>query len=641
MAPRRREYRDINSRPVQRRAGYDDMQVRYHSRGNGTHRRRKSRQRMMMRMLPVIIIMAGLLIAAIIFATSGALDDLSYSNKTEDMSEWFGEVKNEEAVVVKDGEYTEERVTLLDGVPYINYDTVKSEYTKRFFKDEANNSLLYTNATETIRTVIGTNTYGPTGTEYKLDSEAVKLRGETMYISMEFLGLFKTIDYDLFGGTDGTPYRIEIRTSSQTFETAKLKDDKAIRVSDSKKANVLVKPGKGATLRVLSETASEENGISSLSEGWKRVMTEDLITGYIEEKFLTSFSQETKSVNEKMEVSVPQQSLGEPVVLGWSMIAGQSGNDVIAGQINSAKGMNVLCPTWFYLADNEGNVASLASNDVVSNAHSKGIQVWGMVDNFTNLDITTAYILGDTNRRKFVIDQLISYANQYDLDGLNIDFESLPEEAGEPFIQFIRELSIETRANNLILSVDNYVPTVSTKIYNRKEQGIFVDYVIIMGYDEHTKGSTEAGSVASIGFVTEGIDKTLEEVPKEKVVNAIPFYTRMWKTEDKTDEELSVADVNADGEILSYNITEVQNLPMKQALDTVKEHGATPVWDETTKQNYAEWSNANGKTMIWLEDADSINAKLQVMKDRDVAGIAVWALGYSEDFAWDVINQYY
>lgn len=619
---------------------FDDQPIRHHNPHRGqAHRRRKKRNRALLKAIPLFIVLFVLLIGAIIFATSGALDDLSYSSKEENLAEYFeeniGEVSEREAIVVSDGVYTEDRVSLIDGVPYINYDDVKDNYVSRFFRDEKNNAILYTNATETLKTVIGTNTYGPSGTEYTLVNPCTILRGETLYVSLEYLGIYKTIAYNLQGGKDGTPYRIEVRTSSESVDTINLKENKAIRKEASKKANVMVKPGKGATVRLL-------NTDEELPEGWKKVMTESLIVGYIEDKHLTDKSTMQFTVNEVPELSIPQQSLGQPVVLGWSMIAGQSGNDVISGQINEAEGINVVSPTWFYLNDNDGNVASLASSSVVEMAHSKGVQVWGMVDNFTNNEITTAFILSDTDRRRNVINQLISYANEYSLDGINIDFESLSEDAGEPFIQFIRELSIECRKNNLILSVDNYVPTVSTKIYNRKEQGIFADYVIIMGYDEHYRGSDEAGSVASIGFVTEGIDKTLEEVPKEKVVNAIPFYTRMWKTEDKTDDELAVAPTNKDGEVISYNITEVQNLPMQLALDTVAEHSsATKEWDDTVKQYYAEWPSTNGKTMIWLEESESINEKLKVMKERDIAGVAVWSLGYSEKFAWDIINSYY
>lgn len=620
---------------------FDDQPIRRNSSGRAhANRRRRKRKKALMRAIPLFIVLFVLLLGAIIFATSGALDELSYSSKNEDLSEYFnesvGNVSDIEAIVVKDGVYTEDRVSLIDGVPYVNYDDVKDNYIKRFYKDEKNNSILYTNAVETLRTVIGTNTYGPSGVEYTLANPCTTLRGETLYVSLEYLGIYMTIDYNLQGGKDGTPYRIEVRTSSESVETAKLKENKAIRKEASKKANIMVKPGKDAMVRVL-DTSDEE-----IPEGWKKVMTENLIVGYIEEKHLGNQSPMQITVNEVPELVIPQQSIGKPVVLGWSMIAGQSGNDVIQGQINEANGINVVSPTWFYLNDNEGTVASLASKSVVDMAHSKGISVWGMVDNFTNNEVKTAYILSDTDRRRNVINQLISYANEYSLDGINIDFESLSEDAGEPFIQFIRELSIECRSNNLILSVDNYVPTVSTKIYNRKEQGIFADYVIIMGYDEHYRGSEEAGSVASIGFVVDGIDKTLEEVPKEKVVNAIPFYTRMWKTEDKTDEEMAVAPVGEDGELVTYNITEVQNLPMQLALDTVSEHSsAEKVWDDTVKQYYAEWPSTNGKTMIWLEESESINEKLKVMKERDIAGVAVWSLGYSEKFAWDVINNYY
>lgn len=600
-------------------------------------RRRRQRRRMLLRLIPVIIVMVGLLIGAIIFASSGVLEDLSYSDKKEDISEYIGEVSENEAIVVKDGVYTEERVTLINGVPYMNYDTVKSDYVSRFYRDNQLDQILYTNATETLRTSIGTNTYGVTGSEYTLSAPATSMRGETLYMSFEYLKIFTTLGYNIKGGTDGTPYRIEVYTQSVPLQNASLTADKAVRSDSSKKAKILVKPGKGTSVRLVDPQEGEE-----VAEGWQKVITDDLIIGYIETKHLSTPVQSQAEVTEVSPLSIPSVRMDEPVVLGWSMIAGQAGNDTIYGQINSAPGMNVISPTWFYLADDEGNIGSLASQNVVNEAHSKGIKVWGMVDNFTNSEITTAYILGTEEIRKKVIDSLISLAIQYNLDGINIDFESLKEEAGEPFIQFIRELSIQTRANNLVLSVDNYVPKAYTNLYNRKEQGVFADYVIIMGYDEHYNGSEVAGSVASINYVKEGIEKTLEEVPGEKVINALPFYTRMWTVADRNDEELAIAPTDEDGNPVTYKITEVQTLPMQQAIDTVKSHsGATTTWDETTKQNYAEWTSGNEKTMIWLEDSQSLDAKLQVMTANNIAGVAVWQLGYSEAFAWDTINKYY
>ena len=600
-------------------------------------RRRRQRKRMLLRLIPVVIVMVALLIGAIIFASSGVLEDLSYSDKKEDLKAYIGETQDNEAIIVKDGVYTDERVTLINGVPYMNYETVKSDYVSRFYKDEKLDQILYTNATETLRTSIGTNTYGPTGVEYTLSAPATSVRGETLYVSFEFLKLFTTLDYNVKGGTDGTAYRIEIYTASQQIETATLTDDKAIRSGAGKKEKILVKPGKGQPVRVVSLAEGE-----SIEDGWVKVMTEDLVVGYIEKKHLSDVSQSQITVNEIAPLNITPIHKDGNVVLGWSMIAGQAGNDTIYGQLDSSKGLNVISPTWFYLADNEGNIGSFASQEVVNAAHNRGIAVWGMVDNFTKSEITTAYILGDADIRKKVIDSLISLALQYNLDGINIDFESLQEEAGEPFIQFIRELSIQTRANNLVLSVDNYVPKAYTNLYNRKEQGVFADYVIIMGYDEHFNGSEEAGSVASIGYVTEGIQKTLDEVPAGKVINALPFYTRMWTVSDRNDDEMAVAPTDASGNLITYKINEVQTLPMQQAIDTAKSHSnAVTTWDETTKQNYVEWTSSNGKTMMWLEDQASLEAKLQVMSSNNLAGVAVWQLGYGESFAWDAIGKYY
>ena len=600
-------------------------------------RRRKHRQKMLLRIIPLLVVLVALVVGAIIFASSGVLDDLSYSDKKEDIEAYFGDCSDTEAIVIKDDEYTDERVTIIDGIPYVNYETVKSDYVSRFYKDDKYNQILYTNATETVRTNIGSSSYGPTGVEYTLPVPTTVLRGETLYMSFDYLKLYTTLDYKVSGGTDGTPYRIEVYTENKAIKTASLTADKAIRSSYTKKSPILKKPGEGTTVRVINPHDGE-----IIPDGWVRVMTDDMFMGYIETKHLSDISDSQISVNVVEPLHIDGNVRENKIVLGWSMIAGQAGNDVIYSQIDNSPGMNVISPTWFALQDNDGNISSLASQSVVDSCHSKGIEVWGMFDNFTYNDVKTAYVLGDTDIRAKVISGIVALANQYNLDGINVDFESLSEEAGEPFIQFIRELSIECRNNNLVLSVDNYVPKAYTNLYNRKEQGVFADYVIIMGYDEHYNGSSEVGSVASIGYVTEGIQKTLDEVPANKVINGLPFYTRMWRVENKTDAELDTAPTGADGQVIDYNIVEVQTLPMQQAIETVASHsGATKIWDESTKQNYAQWESGNSTTKIWLEDADSLNAKLQVMTGFDIAGAAVWQIGYGAKFAWDTINQYY
>lgn len=205
------------------------------------------------------------------------------------------------------------------------------------------------------------------------------------------------------------------------------------------------------------------------------------------------------------------------------------------------------------------------------------------------------------------------------IDGINIDFEQVPESAGNDYVQFLRELSISCRKNQIVLSVDNYVPTGYTAHYDRKEQGTVVDYVVIMGYDEHYAGSAEAGSVASIGYVQQGIENTVSAVPQEKVINAVPFYTRLWKWgESLTSEALSMSAAANYRHNMAWQLRGMKR----------------PV------RIYATFE-ADGVTyQIWLENAKSLEAKLRVMSAYQLGGIAEWKLGLETPDVWTLIENY-
>ena len=278
-----------------------------------------------------------------------------------------------------------------------------------------------------------------------------------------------------------------------------------------------------------------------------------------------------------------------------------------------------------------------ASADYVKTAHEAGMEVWGLVDNF-NSSVSTLATLSNTASRNHLVEMLLSEAKRVGMDGINVDFESMTKEEAPHFIQFTRELSIGCRKNSLVLSVDDPVPEFTT-YYNRKEQGIVADYVIIMGYDEHFAGSYEAGSVASYNYVKEGIEETLRDVPADKVINAVPFYTRLWNETPKTDEERA-EDQGTEAESYSMKVTS-EALGMEEAAQRVSEAGATVTWDDTAKQNYAEWQGDNDSTYrIWLEDASSLEVKLGLMKDNNLAGTAAWKLGFETSDIWDLIRKY-
>ncbi len=285
----------------------------------------------------------------------------------------------------------------------------------------------------------------------------------------------------------------------------------------------------------------------------------------------------------------------------------------------------MIAPTWFSLTDNEGNFRSFASSQYVEQAHGQGLQVWGVWDDFnykneTGADVNVYQVLSYTTKRQRMVQVMVDTALDLGLDGINIDFENIKEESSTHYIQFLKELSVLCRRSGLILSVDNYVPFHFNNYYRLDIQGQIADYVVIMGYDEHWHGSGDPGSVASIGYVSNGLDKTLEQVPARKVVNALPFYTILWKTEglEVTDQYITLA--NVDEYLQRLNIT--------------------PEWDETTCQNYAEWQSGAATYQIWVEDVDSIRVKLNVMSTKGVGGVAVWRLGYGTAEAWELVAAF-
>ena len=238
------------------------------------------------------------------------------------------------------------------------------------------------------------------------------------------------------------------------------------------------------------------------------------------------------------------------------------------------------------------------------------------MDNFSS-NVQSEILLASTSTRRTLINNLIAEVEKYGIDGLNMDFEGLKPEAGVHYIQFLRELSIPCREKGIILSVDNYVPTGYNVFYDREEQGIVVDYVIIMGYDEHYAGG-DPGSVASLDFVEQGIVNTLELVPKEKVINAVPFYTRIW-TETGTSLKSEAYGISAAKRWVNKNKVELY-------------------WQAELGQYYGEKKEPSGFSYLWMEEENSLKLKMDLIKAYDLAGVACWKLGLEDSTAWDVIS---
>ena len=311
--------------------------------------------------------------------------------------------------------------------------------------------------------------------------------------------------------------------------------------------------------------------------------------------------------------------------LVWHQTTSMDANYNIIYDIANVKKVNTISPTWFSIASNDGTLDSLALADYVDTAHSNHMEVWPLVDNFSeNIDFTA--VMNSTSARNKIENQLIAAAIEYSFDGINVDFENISEDAADGYIQFMRELSVMCRKNGIVLSVDVPVPMDFTAHYNRKALGEVCDYLMIMGYDEHYAGSEEAGTVASLSFEEEGIQNTLQEVAAEKVVSGIPFYTRLWCTTTNEDGTTTVTS---------------EAMGMNQAQQTLENNQVETSWDETTGQNYAQFNGESGELyQIWLEDTESLTRKLELIKNYDLGGVAEWKLGLEDDSVWDLIAKY-
>ena len=361
-------------------------------------------------------------------------------------------------------------------------------------------------------------------------------------------------------------------------------------------------------------------------ENWSCVKTADAYIGYVENKYLVNEMTGERICSTGFEEFVYNSVKKEGVInLAFHQVFDNVDGAYLSNALSNTKGVNVVSPTWFRLSDNSGNFTSIANASYVAKAHEMGVDVWALItdvdsEDLYGIEIDFVKLLSSSANRKTLIDGLMAQVDTYGIDGINIDFEKVKSDSGIHFVQFLRELSIETGKRGVVLSVDNYVPTEYTAHYNRKEQGIVADYLIIMGYDEHYVGGGEAGSNASISFVENGIIDTKADVPAEKIINAIPFYTRVWES-------------GPDG-------LKASTLTMASQKQWISNTGVEPVWVEQYCQNYVEYQKGDTLYQCWLEDLESIRVKLQVMKSQQIAGVASWKVGLEDTAVWDVIAEY-
>lgn len=555
-------------------------------------------------MAPVLVILLLLIVVAGAGVMTSLLKKYSPSDTRMSLTDYYGQEEEGELVLILQDSILEQRGRIADDMAYIPYQVVAQDMGGRFYWDQESGQMLYTTPTQIQR-------IDPESKVYEAGEETVsedfiivrEIDGE-YYIALDFLEEHMAIKGTLYEDPD----RAVIICDWGTVDTVTAKEDTVIRYQGGIKSPILSDAQKGQEFILLEQL-----------DNWSRVMSADGIDGYVQNKALGA-ARETEYVYDgPYKEEFTSLTRDHKINLVWHQVTSEAANQALDQAVQDVTGVNVISPTWFSVVSTEGAISSLASAEYVEKAHARGMEVWGLIDNF-NDQVSTLETLSSGSARAHIIEKLLQEAERVGMDGINLDFEALTQEEAPHFLQFVRELSVACRNNGLVFSIDDPVPQY-TSFYDRKEQGILADYVIIMGYDEHTVGSEQPGSVASLPFVEEGIVQTLKEVPKEKVINGVPFYTRLWTQSNN-------------------GVVTSQVCGMDEADAYVQENGMEVYWNKDVSQNYAEAQIDTGVLKMWLEDEESLEEKMKLIEKYELAGVASWKLGFERPDVWEIISKY-
>ena len=512
------------------------------------------------------------------------------------------DMNTDKVLVMIDGESYPDTGINIDGRLYLPQEFIADNINVGFYYDKESDATLYSDTSYIYAFMKNQNDYSDdTGKTYTMDYSVIRDVDGECFIAWDYVAERTDCEYQYASEPD----RLNVTLKRDAKQCVTAGKKAAVRYRGGIKSPVLEYVSKGDRLEYVDDI-----------DEWIKVTTVSGYTGYVKKSEVSDtfeYVREQKAVEEHNFLLKK-----EKITLAWFQVSGTAGNSSIDNNISTISGVNVIAPTWYSVTDASGNMSSYASADFVSKMHQRGIDVWALVSDFdTNVDFAQLY--SSKAARTNMVNKLVGEAKSYGFDGINLDYENIKSAYAKDYLQFVRELSVACERNGIVLSTDNYKPEAYNRCYNLKEQSRFVDYVIVMAYDEHYAG-TDAGSVASLPFVKEAVEDTVQLVGKEHVIAGIPFYTRIWTTTDGNTTSRAVG--------------------MQAAVDQLNSDGQVALWNDDCGQYVASYTVGNATRQIWFEEEKSIEAKMQVIQENNVAGVAGWKLGLEKSSVWSVISKY-
>ncbi len=495
-------------------------------------------------------------------------------------------------------------VLIEDDIIYLSEADISNFFDKHIYYDEDSGKIITTYEKKIAEIGFDENVININGSDKNIYAHAIEKDGEV------YLPISEMADV----------YDVEIQSIPETkVITMDSLDREQKRAIVNK--NTAVKSSTNFIARTVDRVDKGEAVIVVSTDGkYSRIRTSDGKIGVVKSNRLEN----EFIIREDME---EEKQVEGKVNLTWDYFSEYASAPDRSG--TTIDGVNVVSPSFFYI-DTDGELKENVGSEgqaYIEWAHNNGYKVWPMVSNAVaaneSLDITSDIMNSYENRKK-LIEGIVEKCVEYDLDGINIDFENMYAEDKDMYSRFIIELTPRLKEIGMVTSVDVTAPDGAdtwSLCFDRNVIGDVADYIIFMAYDQNGTSSTEPGTTAGYNWVQLNLAKFLqtEDIDSEKLILGIPFYTRVWTT-------------NSSGDIVSRSTVYMKDI------DSVIPAGVEKTWNDELKQNYVEYTDGANKRQIWIEDIDSLKAKVSLVKENNLAGVASWQKDMESDDVWQMLK---